>query len=137
MWPVTFADRLESWTALRNQAADLPAESGLQKINSWWFNAPWQPYYLHWDDQQDWPDPWQLLNDNYYCDVARGLGILYTITLLDRADMTPTDLVLTEEGDNLVLVAKEKYILNWNPDSIVNTFQAIKIKRYYQQKQII
>jgi hypothetical protein len=33
-----------------------------------------------------WPDPWQLLSDDVYCEVARGLGILYTITLLDRAD---------------------------------------------------
>ena len=97
---------------------------------------PWRPYYLHWDDQANWPDPWQLLSDNCYCDVARGLGILYTITLLDRADLTPVDLVLTEDGTNLVRVAKEKYILNWEPDSIVNTNQAIKIKKQYRQKHI-
>jgi len=115
----------------------LPIETALEQINSWWFNTPWRPYYLHWDDQPTWPDPWQLLSDDVYCDLARALGILYTITLLDRADMTPVDLVLTEDGDNLVRVAKEKYILNWNPDSIVNTFQAVKIKRYYQQKQIV
>jgi hypothetical protein len=108
----------------------------LEEINSWWFAAPWRPYYLHWDDQLTWPDPWQLLSDNVYCDLARALGILYTITLLDRVDMASTRLVLTEDGSNLVLVAKEKYILNWNPDSIVNTFQEVKIRRQYQQKQI-
>jgi len=137
IWPTTFSSRLENWNLLRDRCQTLPIESALEEINIWWFNTPWRPYYLHWDDQETWPDPWQLLSDDVYCDLARALGILYTITLLDRADMTPTDLVLTEEGDNLVLVAKEKYILNWNPDSIVNTFQAIKIKRYYQQKQII
>ena len=136
MWPVTFADRLESWTALRNQAADLPAESGLQKINSWWFNAPWQPYYLHWDDQQDWPDPWQLLNDNYYCDVARGLGILYTITLLDRADLASAELVLTDDGYNLVLMDQTKYILNWDRNTIVNTNLEVKINRRLTQDRI-
>jgi hypothetical protein len=91
---------------------------------------------LHWDDQPNWPDPWQLLSDDVYCEVARGLGILYTITLLERADLAPADLILTEDGTNLVLVAKEKYILNWEPDSIVNTNQEIKIKRQYQQHQI-
>jgi hypothetical protein len=109
----------------------------LEEINAWWFNTPWRPYYLHWDDQPTWPDPWQLLSDDVYCDLARALGILYTITLLDRADMAPADLILTEEGDNLVQVTKEKYILNWNPDTIVNTFQAVKIKRQYQQHQIL
>ena len=136
IWPVTFAARLESWNLLRDQTQNLPIKSALEQINAWWFGTPWQPYYLHWDDQATWPDPWQLLSDNVYCDLARGLGILYTISLLDRADMASTRMVLTEEGDNLVLVAKEKYILNWNPDSIVNTFQAVKIKRQYQKKQI-
>jgi hypothetical protein len=136
IWPVTFSTRLESWNQLRDQTQNLPLEAALGDINAWWFNCPWKPYYLHWDDQPNWPDPWQLLSDNVYCEVARGLGILYTITLLDRADMAPADLVLTEDGTNLVLVAKEKYILNWEPDSIVNTNQEIKIKRQYQQHQI-
>jgi hypothetical protein len=136
MWAKNFGSRLETWNLLRDQCQNLPVESALETINQWWFRTPWCPYYLHWDDQHTWPDPWQLLSDNVYCELARGLGILYTITLLERADMAPASLVLTEEGYNLVLVAKEKYILNWEPDKIVNTFQAIKIKRQYQQHQI-
>jgi len=136
MWPQTFGERLDSWNRLRESCQNLPIETALVAINYWWFNCPWKPYYLHWDDQPNWPDPWQLLNDNVYCEVARGLGILYTITLLERADMAPADLILTEDGTNLVLVAKEKYILNWEPDSVVNTNQEIKIKRQYQQYQI-
>lgn len=136
MWPKNFADRLESWNQLRTTAQTLPLPEALTAINQWWFTSPWKSYYLHWDDQPIWPDPWQLLNDNIYCDLARGLGILYTISLLDRADMAPADLILTDDGYNLVQVAKEKYILNWEPDSIVNTFQAVKIKKQYQQQQI-
>lgn len=83
-----------------------------------------------------WPDPWQLLSDNIYCDLARGLGILYTITLLDRADLASTMLVLTETGDNLVLVAKEKYILNWDKDTILNTNQEVKIKKQLTQQAV-
>jgi hypothetical protein len=136
MWLHDFSDRLESWNLLRHRCQNLSADSALLQINSWWFKAPWRPYYLHWDDQQTWPDPWQLLSDNIYCDIARGLGILYTITLLERADLAPTTLVLTEEGYNLVLAAKEKYILNWEQDTIVNTNLAVKIYRQYQQQQI-
>jgi hypothetical protein len=137
IWPASFGARFESWNLLRDQCQNLPAQSALEHINSWWFCAPWQPYYLHWDDQQVWPDPWQLLSDNVYCEVARGLGIVYTINLLDRADLLPAALVLTDSGHNLVLVAKEKYILNWEADNVVNTFTKVKIKRQYQQDQII
>ena len=136
MWPKTFSDRLESWNQLRIRAQTLPLSDALTAINQWWFTSPWKSYYLHWDDQPNWPDPWQLLSDNVYCDLARALGILYTISLLDRADMAPADLVLTDDGYNLVQVAKEKYILNWEPDSIVNTFQEVKIKKQYKQHQI-
>jgi len=136
MWPTNFAARLESWQALRTQVQTLPLESALTTINNWWFNSPWQPYYLHWDDNEDWPDPWQLLSDNYYCDVARGLGILYTISLLDRADLMSAELVLTEEGHNLVLVDKTKYILNWDRNTIVNTNQEVKIQRRLSQDRV-
>ncbi len=137
IWPASFAARLESWNQLRDRTQNLSIESALLDINAWWFRAPWRPYYLHWDDQNTWPDPWQLLSDDIYCEVARGLGILYTIKLMERSDLAPVDLVLTQEGTNLVLVAKEKYILNWEPDSVVNTIQEVKIKRQYQQHPII
>jgi hypothetical protein len=136
MWPVTFADRLAAWANLRSQCNALDVESALTVINAWWFNTPWQPYYLHWDDQPNWPDPWQLLSDNIYCDLARGLGIVYTISLLDRADMMDAELVLSEDGSNLVLIAKEKYILNWNKELIVNTHQEVKPIRQLKQHQI-
>jgi len=136
MWPTTFDARLESWNQLRDHVQNLPLESALTAINTWWFNCPWRPYYLHWDDRPSWPDPWQLLSDNVYCDLARGLGIVYTISMLDRADMVDAMLVLTEDDGNLVQVAKEKYILNWKVEDIVNTFTKVKIKRQYQQHQI-
>ena len=136
MWPVDFAQRLESWNSLRDLAQTLPMEQALESINSWWFAVPWQPYYLHWDDQANWPDPWQLLSDNYYCDLARALGILYTITLLDREDLGDATLVLTDSGDNLVQVAKSKYILNWDRDNIVNTSQETTIKKQLTQSAV-
>ena len=119
MWPKTFAERLESWSQLRIQASTADAETALRAINSWWFQTPWRAYYLHWDDYAVWPDPWQLLSDDLYCPLARGLGILYTITMLDRPDLQ--DAVLAEfDSDNLVLVAKKKYILNWDSTTVVN-----------------
>lgn len=136
MWPSTFSGRLEKWNLLRDQCQNLSVEHALETINDWWFNAPWRPYYLHWDDQLTWPDPWQLLSDDIYCEVARGLGILYTITLLDRADIGPASLVLTESGHNLVLVNQTKYILNWEKDTVVNNNLEFKIHRQYQQHPI-
>ena len=71
-----------------------------------------------------------------YCDLARALGILYTISLLDRADLVDAELILTDEGDNLVQVVQGKYILNWKKDLIVNNKQKLKSIRSLKQYQI-
>lgn len=129
MWPKTFSDRLASWSDLRRQCESLDTESAVAAINAWWFDTPWTPYHLHWDDRANWPDPWQLLDDNLYCGLARGLGILYTITILDRPDLQ--DAVLVEvESDNLVLANQGKYILNWDRDTVVNINLSLKKTRH-------
>jgi hypothetical protein len=120
MWPASFDLRLESWYAMREQARQKPLLECLTQINQWWMGSPWLAYHLHWQDRQTWPDPWQLLADNVYCDLARALGILYTVVLLDRADISDAKIVEIDQG-NLVLVTQEKYILNWERDIIVNT----------------
>jgi hypothetical protein len=54
-----------------------------------------------------------------YCGLARGLGIMYTIAMLDHSEMQDSHLVDTD-SDNLVLVAQKKYILNWGPEQVLN-----------------
>jgi hypothetical protein len=136
MWPRNFSERLESWAQLRQQCRRLDSEPALIKINQWWFQTPWTAYHLHWDDQKDWPDPWQLLSDNQYCPVARGLGIMYTIAMLDREDLQDAQMI-EYQSDNLVLVSQEKYILNWDPDQVVNiSLGKSKPKRQVSQEQI-
>jgi hypothetical protein len=136
MWPRDFSERLESWAQLRQQCSKLDPEPALIKINQWWFQTPWTAYHLHWDDQADWPDPWQLLSDNQYCPVARGLGIMYTIAMLDCADLQDACMI-EYQSDNLVLVNKEKYILNWDPDQVVNiSLGRSKPRRRVSQEQV-
>jgi hypothetical protein len=131
MWHKDFTDRLKAWSELRAMAQSMTLEQALQSINTWWYNAPWTGYYLHWDDRKTWPDPWQLLSDNIYCDLARGLGILYTITLTDHIDLISAELVLTEDNRNLVLINQEIYTLNWDSKVIVNTPLLQKVKHRF------
>lgn len=71
-----------------------------------------------------------------YCPLARGLGILYTIAMLDRQDLQ--DVCMIEYlGDNLVLVDNEKYILNWDPDQVLNiSLGNSKPRRRISQEEI-
>ena len=136
MWKLPSADRLEQWKRFRREINLLPFEQALEQTAKFWSRAPFTPFYLDHDKPDSWPDPWTLIAENCYCDLARALGILYTISLLDRADLTDAALVLSQDGHNLVMVDKSKYILNWNPDTVVNTSQTIEIHRQLSQSQI-
>ena len=136
MWPLTFEQRLHAWGVLRETVQHASVEQVLAEVNAWWFRTPWRAYHLHWDDRASWPDPWQLLSDNIYCDLARGLGILYTITLLDRADLQDSVLAESDQG-NLVLVQGGKYILNWDSQQVLNINPGqIKAQHSITQEQI-
>jgi hypothetical protein len=119
MWPQDYSARLLAWANLRNQCIQSPLAQAMSDIDVWWQQTPWQPYYLHWDDHDHWPTPWELLNDNVYCDLARALGIMYTVAMTERDDITTIELVDTDQG-NLVLVNQGKYILNWHSSDELN-----------------
>ena len=127
MWFPTFAQRLESWQQLRHTVQSMSAPAAAEAVNQWWFRAPWSAYHLHWDDQADWPDPWQLLSDNMYCPVARGLGILYTIYFTSHRNMQLDLRVYYDYKDKerytVACLDQGKYILNYWPYEIVNTKQ--------------
>lgn len=129
MWFPKFEQRLDSWSALRSQVSSMPTVDALSTINRWWAEVPWEPYYLHWDDKDTWPDPWQLLNDNIYCDVAKSLGILYTLSILERDDFSDAKMILTTQDYTLVVVCNGTYILNWEKDSVVNNIPSTTSKR--------
>jgi hypothetical protein len=89
----------------------------LLTTNDWWFGVPWCAYRLHWDDWQTWPDPWQLLEENHFCDLARALGILYTVHFCKIGSTVALAQCLDR---HLVLVDPGKYVLNWAADGLLN-----------------
>ena len=137
MWHSTFDQRLAAWNQLRTQcAANASVDKILTDINNWWFDTPWRAYHLHWDDQATWPNPWELLDDNLFCSLARGLGILYTIAIIDHPLIQNAELIDTG-SDNLVLVGQKKYILNWDRDQLLNiNLTPFKILHSVGQEQI-
>lgn len=132
MWAHSYSQRLLSWHRLRQncEAADLP--TALTEINHWWQQVPWTAYVLHWDDQHNWPDPWQLLEFQRLCDLARALGIVYTLCMLDRAD-TADPKLMSGSGYSVVLLDRGKYVLNLC-NTVVNNALPTAVK--WQQANI-
>ena len=135
----TYEARLQDWFQLRTSVTSLPIEQQCITIDKWWQDAPLVTHHLHPLDMENWPDPWELLSENTHCEVARALGMCYTLLLLDISDV---ELVLarneTAEDVVLVLVDNAKYIMNYWPDTVIsNTLKDFKVVQKLDLQTII
>jgi len=81
------------------------------------------------DEVGNWPGPWDLLADDVYCDLAKCLGICYTLLLIKHKDIESIRILQLE--DFYCVEVNSDYIINYIPNEIVNTntLQDLKIKR--------
>ena len=126
-WNLRVNDRLAEWKDFRHQLDRLPLESAVVELNNMWSTAPFVNYNLDPSDPNTWPDPWTLLAENYWCDVAKSLGIAYTIYFSSHK-LTPMEIrVYYDYKDKtkhcVAWLDNGKYILNYWPYEIVNTKQ--------------
>lgn len=121
VFQLNYETRLQNWFDLRNKLKDADLETKCLEIDKWWQSAPIVPHYLHPQESSAWPGPWELLSDNEYCSIARGLGMIYTLLLTDVQDV---DFCIATDDNSedvvLVLVDGAKYILNYWPDTVLS-----------------
>lgn len=139
MFQLDFTARLKAWRDLRNHLVEQTVEEQCVQVDNFWQQCPMSNYYLHPHDMPDWPDPWQLLDDNTYCNYSRALGIVYTLVLLGIKDIELVD-ALDYNNINvvLVLVDRAKYILNYWPNTVLNNkLENFTVVRRYDITPII
>jgi hypothetical protein len=124
-WNLRVSDRLTQWKDFRHKLSDLPLSKAIAEVNAMLSTAPFVTYYLAPDRPEEWPDPWALLAENYYCDVAKALGIMYTIYFTShKSEHMELGIYYDYQAkirSNVVSVDHGKYILNYWPYEIVNT----------------
>jgi hypothetical protein len=126
-WYLRVHDRLQQWRLLRTQLAEMPMAQAAQHTAELWATAPFVQYYLDPAAPQTWPNPWELLADNYYCDVALSLGMLYTLYLSGHIQHGASIAMYADPKQHtrhsLVCLDQGKYILNYYPREVVNNKQ--------------
>ena len=138
MWKTSYDERLADWYNLRQEVQQLNYPDQLLLINDWWYQSPVVPRVINWTQEDTWPNPWELLTNKGYCELARALGIVYTLLLLEQPLHSDLKIVFTGQ-DNLVLVDQGKYILNWAPGEMLNTHSipAITVKNTIDSSELV
>ena len=82
MFDNTYEDRLRAWHEFRNSLETI--DDPLQRTIEHYQNAPFASTYTNPWDQATWPTPWELVQENQYCDFCKLLGICYSLQLTDK-----------------------------------------------------
>jgi hypothetical protein len=122
VWKLEESQRLSKWRDFRKSLNNLELEQSLQQTVDWWNRCPWAPFYLDEADPTSWPNPWDLLAENCFCDIAKAYGMACTIYLTDhKPDVTVNIMQDTETRTTVcICIVNEKYVLNMNSGEVLN-----------------
>jgi hypothetical protein len=124
MRDTSIQDRLAIWFAFRQRLDQLSFEKAIHEVNAFWTSAPISNQYYSIDLPDQWPNPWDLLVENHYDNIAIGLGMLYTIGLMQGNPKVEFKCARSNEKscDRALVWAQDgKYVLNWDLSVRVNT----------------
>lgn len=122
MWIEDYDSRLRSYRHLRSALKSAHTERQMELINEWWSQAPEGTNIIHWQDKDNWPNPWELLAESVYDELAKALGIVYTILFVDSTLTVNIIRAMDTNGNDCIVVSvNNKYILNWDSDSVIST----------------
>ena len=140
MFRLQASERLTRWRDFRKSLDNLPLDQAVQSVVDFWNSCPFNPYYLDPDQPENWPDPWTLIEENYYCDLAKALGMLYTIKFTKHDPAVEIRVYYDPETRltyNLVWIEQGKYVLNLISDEVVNkehVAKNLKLKVKYNEE---
>ena len=124
MWyEVGCSNKILAWREWRLMLDSLTWDECKDEVAKQWNLVPRVNHYLVIDDIDNWPTPWELINDDIYCDLSVALGMFYTFVLtshLSGADARLKILKIKDNWVNLCLVDGGKYVLNWDAGKVVN-----------------
>jgi hypothetical protein len=98
----TFFERLGVWKTFRDslETSTTPFDDVLE----FWRATPVGRPYADPYDRKTWPDPWELIDENIYCEFLQILGICYTLQLTERFSQSTFEIHIT-------LDKKEEYVV--------------------------
>jgi len=77
----SFEQRMSKWAEFRDNLSR--NNDPIQTTIDAYAKAPWVSIHTDPYDRSTWPNPWELIQENQYCDFCKLLGICYTLQLSD------------------------------------------------------
>ena len=97
MFPNNYFQRLELWRNLRTKIET--ANSPFDIVFDFWNSVPTDSISADPYDKNSWPDPWEMIKENTYCEFGKILAIMYTLQLTERFSQATFEIHITLDKD--------------------------------------
>lgn len=108
----TYEARLAEWSSFR-QSLEI-SNDPIQDVIDYYKQVPVVSIHTDPYDMSSWPDPWELVYENEYCEYCILLGMCYTLQLTDRFSESNFEIHITLDEIN-----SEHYYLLYVGDRIL------------------
>lgn len=137
-------DRLQqtrqlAWYQLRQQLET--SEDPFSDVTTFFLRLPKVKYYTDPYDSSSWPTPWELIDENEYCEFNLILGMCYTMQLTERfKDTRPTINLAIDNVNKTVyyLLCIEDKVYGYD-DSWINVSElpkSLKMQKIYPMRPL-
>ena len=121
MFNLSYPDRLHIWANFRKQleTSDTPFEDTL----SFWSKAPLKSFCADPWDKATWPDPWEMILENEYCEFVKILAICYTLQLTDRFSQSTFEIHIVQdqkESNIMYILFVDNQAIGYYNDNCIN-----------------
>lgn len=121
MFDKPYIERLKLWRDFRNnlETSDQPLDECLE----FWNKAPISSIATDPYDSDLWPDPWEMILNNTYCEFTKILAIYYTLQLSERFLQSQFEIHITldrEESKLRYLLFVDNQAIGYYYDKCIN-----------------
>ena len=114
-------ERLAKWKQFRDTLET--SNNPLKDVAEFWSHAPFVSDFLDPQKPNSWPDPWHLILDGRFDDLAIALGMLYTLQLTQRFMVARFEIHMSIVSQNKLpnywLIVNGRYALNYHFKEVV------------------
>lgn len=123
MFDKKYEERLISWATFRDSLEE--SEDPLRQCLELYNTAPLVSMYTDPWDTSTWPDPWQLLDENQYCEFNIVLGMCYSLQLTKRFSVVDFEIHIcideVKSDMHYLLIIDNKYVLGYDRGAVMTT----------------
>jgi hypothetical protein len=136
-----YEDRLLEWKTFRETLED--SKTPYQDVLEFWQDAPIGNIAIDPYNQDLWPTPWQIIEENIYCPFVKILAICYTLQLTERFSDDAAEIHIVhdkERSESKTLLIFNQICIGYNDSKVILKAQLPKnltVERQYRIPKIL